>query len=272
VIDSPMPMSKPMFTPWKRALLSALIAPLAACSTNTVGTDTGNPLVDAKVSACKSAEDEEGASASVLTTALSSLEPDDVARYEGFACMRWEKKDGALLLSAYNFSEGCYVQWEPGELTTHDDAAATITLENPRCAVAACGACLYDAAFEVALSALDLSEELRIELVADACATEAESVGHFVIDEGESGLSCEYAKSVDWHASRLGTCGTANMPCNDDSGLCPRESGEPCLEGLSCTEVAPGDRRCLATCETKDDCALPEVMACTYGLCRLAQD
>lgn len=255
-------------SPIRQAIVLCALALCAGSPSCTAGTDTGNPLTSADVSACKS-EALEGSGAAV--NALAQAAPEN--RFDGLFCLRAERGEDDLALDAYNFAGGCHIEWKAE--ARQRDGGLYIALTNPSCAVAACGSCLYDASFSASLDALAAGEE-RIGLVDEPCEGDATELGAFRVPEaaGEVELHCEYARYLEWHAQRTGSFGQENMPCHGTA--LDSEAGEPsepsCEPGLTCVPLSESDQRCLKQCDTKDDCAVPSVMQCNAGLCVLPEE
>ncbi len=60
-----------------------------------------------------------------------------------------------------------------------------------------------------------------------------------------------------------GSCGQRNMPCGDCNGL----DLTSCDADLQCTELSPGDARCLVPCESDADC-VGGLTTCQEGVCQ----
>ena len=232
---------------------------LAGCAG---GTDTGNPLTDLDIGSCKSDSDPEG-EFEVHRHALTRSD----GRYDGLTCLRAQRDGDVATLAVYNFSSGCHRTFdaEPRD----QDGKLAVVLTNPGCLVAGCGSCLYDADFSFELSAPGAA---AIALIDQPCSGDEKKLGSWQVPEreGEVTLRCSYAPGLSWHAGRLGLFGAENMPCRMAQTCTTPECNPnpvPCDDGLSCSEIAEGDSRCLKQCTSDNDCAVPEAMRCTEGLC-----
>ena len=249
---------------YERTILTTTLAFLSAC----LGTDTGNPVVDSRVSECKSDRESSGASIQALTL------PSASTTYEGFECLRWERDADHIRFDAYNINGGCHVTWRGGAEQNSSGELAFV-LSNPSCAVAACGSCLYDATFDLDTQKTPLDDSADVKLIQANCPGERVTIGSWQLQAGEaaSGIACKYAKGLDWHAGRLNTCGTRHAPCRG-KGLCGAGSTagttpNPCDDGLECTPVSEYESMCLERCTSNEDCTLQDILECRDGVCQL---
>src|SRR5690606_15240904 len=159
---------------------SALLHP--ACT----GTEADNPIADpVDTTACKGSDDyvplawnPGGLEASgdwvevpparvgEETQSLSSLGEIPI----WLECLEWSFVDGTLDYQIANFRGGCAIDWTGGANTT-STGNVTVQLQNERCAVAACGNCLYDlrSSGELDLELSDGVEEIHFELIRTNC-------------------------------------------------------------------------------------------------------
>jgi hypothetical protein len=239
---------------------------LVACAG---GTETDNPrkpgdLVSFEASACKKEAPEESGRSSEALVASSE--------YDGLTCVEWETEgSGVLTLRILNLNGGCSVPWN-GNAEVQEDGSLDLTLENPKCAIAACGWCLYDFRFTVRGAPPPGGLPLRIGTI--ACPGEAPSWDHALSlpeDAGDSGIVCRYAHPVayDEQLEREDRCGAKFGTCGGQGGFCTISGTEPCREGLVCSAADATDR-CLEPCDTDEDCSPRAVSACVDGICRLA--
>jgi len=247
----------------KKPFLCALALFLQMCTTS--GTETDNPLVDFDASECKEGEALTRPSTIMRTAAALALEPD---RYEGLYCVAWELAErGALKVDILNFSSGCHIAWEPGEISLTGDQL-TLTARVGRCAVAGCGSCIYDLTFEV--SAVDASRPLDMIFQEDNCHdVELGAELTLPLDERPEGIVCREAR---FYRDLEPICGTAHTPpCTDMDGPLTCEAGG-CEGTLACVEGPESDDGdiCLETCQSDEDCTL-EIDSCQEGLCRLRE-
>lgn len=192
--------------------------------------------------------------------------------YDGFECLRWQRDGEHLLFDAYNFEGGCHVNWR-GDAERTGQGKLQLVLSNPSCILAGCGSCLYDASFDIDLATTPLDDSAKVPLIQAPCEGDRSTVGSWQLQAGDDdGISCKYARGLDWHASRLNDCGKMNMPCRGN-GLCGSRPGgpapEPCDEGLTCTPVGDAGSMCLKNCASSDECPLSDVLECRDDVCQL---
>jgi hypothetical protein len=199
-----------------------------------------------------------------LTT--QALTASDSHLYDGLQCLRWEREATQVRFEAFNFTGGCEVHWV-GRLASKS-GGVDLVLSDPSCNVAACGSCLYDAAFEIDAERTALDESAKVDLKTAPCDGPATVIASWQLQPGDgaSGLHCSYPRALVDHAGRLGLCGKRDMPCRD---RCGDRQSPACDPGLVCNETSESSFTCLAECNKDDDCRLPEVMTCSEGLCRL---
>jgi hypothetical protein len=223
------------------------------------GTETDNPattLKDFSGSACKSKVD-------ATPQALTLETPPEL---EGLECVEWERSPrGALSVRWINSPQSCADEYH-GRAELNDSGALELSVYKDVCAVAACGSCLFDFAYD--LSGTFEAVPLTLRLGNALCAKEPIEWTDQVtlpLDEQESGMLCRPLAEgpLFWYAATRGTCGTTNMPCGDCS-----DDHTTCEAGASCVTLAEEDARCLPDCETDDDC-LADVASCEAGSCRV---
>jgi hypothetical protein len=169
----------------------------------------------------------------------------------GLSCVEWQVIDNVLEVQVVNFSSGCGVEWQ-GRATREGDRL-TLLLDNPRCAVAACGTCLYDTATVIELPSIG---DIRLEMSTDPTCTGERDIQEWRLPLAAQpqGMICEYAR-----APGLGSLsGPAFTRCSVDDRSCD--------DGLTCVD---DDARghCLPTCSTDADCPLPGGTRCSAGHC-----
>ena len=248
----------------KKLLVCALALPLTMCVAE--GTETDNPLVEFDGSECKSGQALTLPSDVMRTAAVRTLE---AGLYDGLHCIAWERLGGgALQIDVLNYSAGCHIEWEAGDIALEGDQL-TLTARNAACAQAGCGNCIYDFAFEV--GGVDDSRPLELTFQEDTCHDiELAAELTLPIDEKSSGIVCRQARFYD--GLNL-LCGTAHTPpCTDMDGPFTCAEGRCSDASLTCVEGPAGAHRdvCLQTCEVDEDCSL-EVDSCQDGLCRLRE-
>jgi hypothetical protein len=245
----------------KHLLAWVALGSIAACAgTSTGGTETGNPasLEHFSASECKNREPAAGPEALVLASAI-----------EGLQCVEWSHDEaGALSLRLSNFPEPCGDEYL-GAAKLGDDGALELSVYKDRCEVLKCGSCVFD--FEFRLSGVDTASPLALRTGSAVC--EGKSVNwdealSLAVDEAETGHVCRYLRrnTLEQYASSRSMCGERNMPCGD----CSSAGSRACGEGLSCSDVAEGDARCLANCSSDDDCG--GATACLDGVCQSSVD
>lgn len=249
----------------RKLSLCTLALTVCMCTTDS-GTETDNPLVVFEGSECKSGQGLTLPSAVMRTAAALTLEPE---LYDALHCFAWERLgSGAVQVDVLNYSAGCHVAWEPGEVVLEDDRL-TLTVRNAACAVAGCGSCIYDFTFEV--SDVDEARPLQLTFQEDTCHDiELAAELTLPLDERESGIVC---REVRFYTGLEPICGTAHAPpCTGMDGPLTCATGACDDEALTCVarpEDADGDV-CLETCEDHADCSL-EIESCQGGLCRLRE-
>lgn len=223
------------------------------------GTETDNPattLKDFSGSACKSKVD---ATSQALTLAAP-------AELEGLQCVEWERSaEGSLSVHLINSPQGCADEYF-GRAELSDSGALELSVYKDICAVAGCGSCLFDFAYDLTgtFAALPLTLRLGSAICAKEPIEWADELT-LPLDEQDSGMLCRPLASgpLFWHAASTGKCGTLNMPCGDCM-----DDHSSCTADASCVTLAEGDARCLRDCETDDDC-LADVASCEAGSCRV---
>lgn len=262
------------------ALAATLVLTLPMCTQN--GTETDNPLIDFEASACKT--DAVALLSSSLAHSVHSAPPvhqglarsglvEDASRYRGLHCVAWQaREDGTLALEILNFGGGCGVEWEAGRARVSEDEVA-LTLRNALCAVAGCGGCIYDFAFEV--EGVDVTRSLTLRLDTDDCerVTEAERLT-LPLDEQAEGMVCREQASLV--GLQLVCDGPHLPPCADRGvpecgpGACGDDPSLRCVEGALDRGAIGSYPLCLTRCEVDGDCGL-ELDTCRDGLCRLRE-
>lgn len=235
------------------------LAWLSAC----VGTDTGNPVVDTRISECKSGGSHSDAVLQALTL------PNASASYDGFECYRWERNEERVRFDVYNFNGGCAIMWT-STAAQSDASHLDFTLHVPRCTFAGCGSCLYDATFEVDTVKSPLVDDAKVRLFQDNCSDHADMLGRWELQAGDtaSGIQCSYAKDLIWNDNRSGRSGMLHATCRGSD----EDSASACDEGLACTKLKDRESMCLQKCTTTDDCPLQDILECRDEVCQLKRD
>ena len=239
----------------KPIIIGALFVVMASCAGG--GTETDNPatLSDFTSSACKSRAPDPGQQAIVLESDA-----------EGLQCVEWAKAaSGSLSIRLLNFPEACGEDYQ-GTAKVAADGALELVVRKASCDVFRCGTCVFD--FAYTLSGIDTSRPLPIHLGSAICASEPTTFNDEVtlpVDEQDSGVVCRsLARSaLEQYGRGRGTCGERNLPC----GTCDNADNVTCASGLTCTEIASNDSRCLESCTSDADCA-GGLTGCIDGLCQ----
>jgi hypothetical protein len=232
------------------------------------GTETDNPhksgdLVAFDASACKTEAAETSGKSFEAVVATSE--------YDGLTCLEWETKSGGVVsFRVLNLNGGCSVTWS-GDAVVRADGSLELLLTNTKCAVAACGWCLYDFQFDVR-NVPPLSG-LPVRIGTIGCPGETPTFDHELslpADAGPSGILCRYTNvsAYDQLLVEHDRCGSQFGSCRDQDGFCKTDGAPECREGLVCTPAADSER-CLTPCTSDYDCSPGEVSACVDGICRL---
>jgi hypothetical protein len=257
---------------WPLLLLTGP-ALLVHCS----GTEADNPVTDVVVTACKTSREYDPQQVGDFLTGSGTMQTAGSASVDvqkslmapgataalrqpltatadipmGLSCVEWRLSGTSLDVQVVNFSDGCGVEWQ-GKAVLEGDRVQLL-LDNPRCAVASCGNCLYDTATVLELpSVLDL----RLELSANASCSGDPTRKEWLLPltTAPSGMLCEYAR-----APGLGSLtGPAFMHCSVSNA---------CDAGLTCVRENEYVSHCLPACTTDADCPLAGGTQCQSGLC-----
>lgn len=193
----------------------------------------------------------------------------------GLTCVAWQRvAGGGLLLDLYNYEGACGATWT-GDGAMAANGTLEIHVDNPGCAIARCGKCLYDWSLALPV-ALPEGQTVAVSVAVDTCAgQQATQYVSATLGSESTGIRCglaDYGALVE-QAATLGTCGQAGMPCVG-SLLCGSggfSSTGTCGAGLVCdSSAAPDQPVCLVPCATSSDCPRPDVFLCQDGLCRPA--
>lgn len=242
----------------KRMILGGIFFAAISCAGS--GTETDNPatLTGFTSSACKTETTDPGRQALVLESDA-----------EGLQCVEWSPgAAGALELRLLNFPEACGNDYE-GTAATAADGTLELAVHKTTCDVLRCGWCVFD--FGYTLTGIDATRPLAVHLGSAICATEPTTFADEVtlpLDQQASGVVCRYLEhnATEQYGRARSSCGERNMPC----GACNGTDSSSCADGLTCTEVASSDSRCLASCTTDADCTAG-LTTCQDGLCRASQ-
>jgi hypothetical protein len=243
----------------KHVIVLAFLASVVSCAGS--GTETDNPaspLKDFSSSGCKNKE---------LNPGQQALERETDA--EGLTCVEWARRtDGTLDLKLYNFSEPCGETYL-GAAAFNAAGALEVSVYKDTCAIAKCGLCVFD--FHYQLQDVPDDDPLVVRIGSAVCASQPTTFADELtlpIDAYESGVVCRSLdrSGLEWYARGRGSCGSANMPCG---ATCDGADQQTCASGLTCTELASNDSRCLTNCATDDDCP-SGLTTCLDGVCRAA--
>lgn len=241
-------------------LAAWMVLGVAVGCNGTGGTETGNPasLEHFRASECKNMAPGSGPQALLLASSL-----------EGLQCVEWSHDGaGALSLRLSNFPEPCGETYL-GAAKLGADGALELSVYKDRCEVLKCGSCVFDFDFEV--SGVETNAPLALRTGAAVCESKPvtwDEALSLAVDERDSGVMCRYLRrnTLEQYANSRAACGARNMPC----GNCSRAGPETCASGLTCSQIAEGDSRCLADCSSDDDCG--GATACRDGVCQSQTD
>jgi hypothetical protein len=243
----------------KHVIALAFLASVVSCTGS--GTETDNPaspLKDFSSSACKNNQQDPQPQALIRASDA-----------EGLTCVEWERGEGDTLdLKLYNFSEPCGDGYL-GKAAFASDGTLEVSVYKDTCQVAKCGSCVFD--FHYQLENVSAGAPLSLRIGSAVCETQPTTYADELtlpIDAQETGVVCRAldASALGWYARGRDACGSVNMPCGS---TCDGADQTTCGDGLSCTELAQNDSRCLANCEADDDCAAG-LTSCVDGVCRAA--
>jgi hypothetical protein len=255
-----------------------VLAPCAiaiGCAGGSSGPDAGSSaLVAFTPGACK----KEAASALTSTLVRALGTGVESADYEGLQCVAWSL-DGQGKFDLLNFDSACGADWI-GAASFDESGGVVLTVNNPSCAVAGCGSCIFDFSFTVDRVKAEGDVAVAIDVIVCDKPGETSNNASYSLTipaaKTPDGIVCRYAdwSALQWQAFTLGTAGQLHMPCVDPADYPgDGEPPPPCDDGLVCTKMQPGAYRdaatCLAACETDADCPLPDLVACLDGACRL---
>jgi hypothetical protein len=225
------------------------------------GTETDNPatLKDFSASACKTRQTDPAQQALVVASDA-----------EGLQCIEWQADaTGSLELELLNFPEPCGNAYL-GAATQAAGGPLLLSVHKDSCEVFRCGTCVFD--FRFTLQGIDTTRDLPLKIGSAVC--EGEPIDYadaftLPLATQASGSVCRYLyrNAVEQYGRERGTCGSQNLPCGD----CTSTDTTSCGAGLTCTQVATSDARCLATCSRDDDCA-GGLTRCQDGVCQSSFD
>ena len=97
-------------------------------------------------------------------------------------------------------------------------------------------------------------------------ADSPDSSSEHSLDTDDSGVLCRYLDSstLSEYANVRMVLGEKNMPCRD-----AQSGGALCDTGLTCSSVGANDSRCLAQCQSDDDC-VAGVSSCQAAVCQVS--
>jgi hypothetical protein len=231
----------------------AMTAGLAGC-----GKDAEEATVSHVASGCKS-----------KTAGQALTAPAAEAAYDGLRCLAWDLSGKVASFRLYNMEGGCGADYVGRAFLNDAGRSVVLSLTNPGGAVAACGWCLYDHAFEVegAAAGADLTVAVERSNTSDR-GKEGTITFTVPARAAPTGVVCDYGHQyamVD-HAQKTGTIGKRNRPCTS----IVEPANVMCDSGLACSPVsdAPGASLCLAVCTADGDCG-GQLYTCASGACGL---
>ncbi|HEX2880496.1 MAG TPA: hypothetical protein VHO25_13275 [Polyangiaceae bacterium] len=238
---------------------------LSSCN----GTETDNPVAEpdpAWVSECKANSTTATLAVSDwLGVTLQAATHVQMALPASFECVRWALDDDQILSVEVNsFRGGCQVEWV-GQPSA-DTNSVTLDLENPLCASAACGNCLYDSHFQIQL---DSNGDRTFSLVQQDCYAGGELSRvewQLPLSTTPSGTICEFADG--W--GRRSVAYTQNLvgkefaPCVEETNTC---EGDLACISTSGEEINSFTSMCVPRCMVDADCPMTDVVQCDDGVC-----
>jgi hypothetical protein len=234
----------------------ALTAGLAGCGKE----DAADATVSHAASGCKS-----------KTTGQALTVPVADATLEGLRCLAWDLSGKVASFRLYNVEGGCGANYAGRAYLDDGGRSVVLSLTNPSGAIAGCGWCLYDHAFEVEGAAAGADLTVAVER---SNTSERGKEGTFTFTlparAAPTGVVCDYGHQIAMldHAQKTGTMGKRNRPCV--AGADP--GNDICDSGLICTRLraTPTDTQalCLKVCSADADCG-GALYGCTEGACGL---
>ena len=258
----------------KSALVGCILVTLGG---GCLGTETGNGASNAQITACKSSDEFRPLPGYVvpgggaeLVDALEQREQHQTSSEPAsvwLECVSWQTTDSSLSVLVSNLSGGCSVEYK-GELKHRDQHELVLELKNPKCAVAACGSCSYDAQASRDMDADELSRPLYFKVQELDCHRKKGRSSSWILplDERSHGTLCRPAD--EWAAQKAAGKAPENernlyAPCGDPSDPVSTMS---CADSLDCVEG-----HCVPPCQEASDCPLDGAFACAAGACQLQE-
>lgn len=214
------------------------------------------------------------------TTALLRSEAADAGAealgggpaYDGLFCFAWKTQaEGGVRIDVYNFEGPCGRGFEGRAVRKGSDVDLFVRPKG--CAVAACGSCQYDVAFDLLDVPTDapLNVSLALEYCEEAAPQRAAGSLTLPLDTRPDGIICQAGAC---RSQLKQTCGIAHCPpCSDAVGgvadSCATAAPSACGPGLVCEDDAERPT-CVASCSADSDCML-EIEHCQDGSCRLRE-
>jgi hypothetical protein len=232
----------------------AAMASVVSCAG---GTETENPaalLKDFSSSTCKNKNPNPAPQALVVASDA-----------DGLQCVEWSLERDTLEVKLINFPEGCSDRYLGKARLAPNTLELSVYTE--RCAVAACGSCLFD--FDYAIAGVRSDAPLLLRVGSAVCEQDPPLFNDELtlpLDERPSGVVCRPIPegALSWYSRTRGSCGERNMPCGDCTSDADQTSCDP---GLTCSELGERDSRCLAQCTSDDECT-GGLTTCEEGVCR----
>jgi hypothetical protein len=196
------------------------------------------------------------------------------ADYDGLECVAWEIGQDAnqrAVFHLYNVEGGCGVDYAGRAIVEAGGKAVTLSLTNPKGAIAGCGWCVYDFTFQVQGPASNSDLTVAIER-SNGSERGKEGTTTFTLpaQSRPTGVICSHGNqfAMQDHARKTGRSGARNFPC--DTTIVTSNGG--CLDHLTCTAVdtAGTQKLCLPTCSATADCGNADLYRCAAGVCDLA--
>jgi hypothetical protein len=238
-------------------VLAVTLVSLAGCGGDEAASGAATRF---ESSACKTKSGGQG-----LLAAAQQVTPHD-----GLRCVTWERRDGGQVrFGLSNFEGGCGVQYAGQAFLSDGGRAVALSLTNPGGAVAACGWCVYDFAFDV--KDVPAGADLAVTVERSNSAQRSEETPlqfQLPAQAADRGVVCDYGHpfAMIQLAEATGKVGQRHWPC---TGINPGDAPR-CQPGTSCQMVDQQGVQHLCLTDCTDDAGCGDALfACRDGACRL---
>jgi hypothetical protein len=192
-----------------------------------------------------------------------------VTPHDGLRCVTWEWRDGGIRFGLTNFEGSCGVQYAGQAFVSEGGRAVELSLTNPGGAVAACGWCVFDFAFEV--KDVAAGSDLAVTVQRSPNPDRSRGIGErfqLPAQSAARGVVCDYGHpfAMLQLAEATGKVGQRHWACSSSA---PGDTPH-CQPGTSCQLIDQQglQRLCLTDCT--DDAGCGDAMfACRFGTCRI---